>query len=104
MTNAKGTEVDTTPEVDPACEQPSTECPICGGPGGWPGMTEWVNCKPCGGTGIEVTARGSVSGIDEWTEKAMLGMKRMAVDEAFRKQVMAFRRPDICVDVGRLKH
>lgn len=30
---------------------PDDECPMCGGEGGWPGLTEWVTCKPCKGTG-----------------------------------------------------
>lgn len=27
------------------------EYPMCGGTGGWPGVTGWVVCKPCNGTG-----------------------------------------------------
>lgn len=27
-------------------------CPVCGGTGGWPGISAWVECKPCGGTGL----------------------------------------------------
>lgn len=32
-------------------EAPDDECPVCGGEGGWPGLTERVTCKPCKGTG-----------------------------------------------------
>lgn len=31
-------------------EKPN-ECPMCGGTGGWPGLGEWVLCKPCNGSG-----------------------------------------------------
>lgn len=27
------------------------ECVMCGGTGGWPGVTGLVHCKPCNGTG-----------------------------------------------------
>ena len=27
------------------------ECVMCGGTGGWPGVTGHVHCKPCNGTG-----------------------------------------------------
>lgn len=27
------------------------ECVMCGGKGGWPGVTGHVHCKPCNGTG-----------------------------------------------------
>lgn len=29
----------------------AAKCPMCGGEGGWPGLTERVTCKPCKGTG-----------------------------------------------------
>jgi hypothetical protein len=29
----------------------TTECPMCGGSGGWPGIEGWVACKPCNGSG-----------------------------------------------------
>ncbi len=29
----------------------SSECPMCGGSGGWPGPGGWGKCQPCGGTG-----------------------------------------------------
>jgi DnaJ-class molecular chaperone len=28
------------------------ECPMCGGTGGWPGVSGWVVCRPCNGTGV----------------------------------------------------
>lgn len=31
-----------------------TECAMCGGTGGWPGVSEFVVCKPCGGTGSSI--------------------------------------------------
>lgn len=33
----------------------ATECPMCGGTGGWPGIDGWVTCKPCNGTGSTPT-------------------------------------------------
>ena len=31
-----------------------TECALCGGTGGWPGLAAFVACKPCNGTGSTV--------------------------------------------------
>lgn len=31
-----------------------TECPLCGGTGGWPGVAGFVACKPCDSTGSTV--------------------------------------------------
>lgn len=31
-----------------------TECSMCGGTGGWPGLTGHVLCKPCNGSGSSV--------------------------------------------------
>lgn len=34
-----------------------SQCPMCGGVGGWPGLfpgqTQRVKCKPCDGTGLD---------------------------------------------------
>lgn len=38
-----------------------TECPLCGGTGGWPGFTGFVSCKPCDGTGSTVPSSTSVN-------------------------------------------
>lgn len=27
------------------------ECPMCGGTGAWPGLSGFIVCKPCSGTG-----------------------------------------------------
>ena len=29
-------------------------CPMCGGAGGWPGVSGHVECQPCLGSGLEV--------------------------------------------------
>lgn len=30
------------------------ECAVCGGTGGWPGLHEFVICRPCSGMGEEL--------------------------------------------------
>lgn len=29
-------------------------CQMCGGTGGWPGVTSFVDCAPCAGTGLDL--------------------------------------------------
>jgi DnaJ-class molecular chaperone len=41
-----------------------TECSMCGGTGGWPGLNglnEWVHCKPCDGTGSSTPSSTSLN-------------------------------------------
>ena len=40
-------------ELDEAVQAQAiqAECVMCGGTGGWPGVTGHVHCKPCNGTG-----------------------------------------------------
>jgi hypothetical protein len=39
--------------IERAAHNSSTECPMCGGKGGWPGSSGLVICRPCNGTGKE---------------------------------------------------
>jgi len=54
---------DETPKMAPEAAAAGVEfdgegsCPMCGGTGGWPGLTAWTACKPCSGTGLDDTMR-----------------------------------------------
>lgn len=37
----------------------SKECAMCGGTGGWPGLQKFVDCIPCGGSGVACAANPS---------------------------------------------
>ncbi|MES2877504.1 MAG: hypothetical protein V4713_03710 [Pseudomonadota bacterium] len=37
--------------------QSSAECPLCGGSGGWPGVSGHVICRPCDGTGKQPSTK-----------------------------------------------
>lgn len=30
------------------------ECAVCGGTGGWPGLHQFVLCRPCRGSGVAI--------------------------------------------------
>lgn len=45
-----------TSRLWPKIKPPDTECPMCGGTGGWPGVNGWVLCRPCNGAGFTQAA------------------------------------------------
>lgn len=46
----------------------------------------------------------SATTTDAWTQMVMNGIKRMAVDENYRRQVMSFREPDSRTAPKRIFH
>jgi RecJ-like exonuclease len=42
-------------------EEVGTACSMCGGTGGWPGISGFTHCRPCNGTGSTVPLSGATN-------------------------------------------